>query len=92
MKYLISLISLGVLLSGCSLMPEKKIENPSGTQSGAVAESFDYGKELNSISSKIKSTEEFNKCLSQNINMCSQSVGMELAQKQKSAEFCRELK
>jgi hypothetical protein len=74
-------------------MPEKKGEMPSSqTQTGTVAEASDYEKELDSVSSKIKSSEEFNKCLSQNIAMCSQSVGMELAQKQKSAEFCRELK
>ena len=51
-----------------------------------------YQAELDSISEKIKTTQEFGRCLSQNINMCSQSVGMELAQKEKSTAFCKELK
>jgi NAD dependent epimerase/dehydratase family enzyme len=50
-----------------------------------------YEETLESASSKIKSSEEFRSCMDMNVNMCIQNAGMQLAQKNKSAEFCKEL-
>lgn len=46
---------------------------------------------LKNLSSKTKDTPEFNACLQTNINMCVQSSVMQIAQKNKSPEFCDEL-
>jgi hypothetical protein len=57
----------------------------------AVVPKPDYKETLSSTSEKIKSSEEFGTCMQQNVNMCIQSAGMQLAQKSKSVEFCKEL-
>jgi hypothetical protein len=50
-----------------------------------------YETALETASSKIKSSDEFRSCMDMNVNMCIQNAGMQLAQKSKSAEFCKEL-
>jgi hypothetical protein len=56
-----------------------------------VVPKTDYKETLSSTSEKIKSSEEFGTCMQQNVNMCIQTAGMQLAQKSKSVEFCKEL-
>lgn len=90
MKYSLLLILSLTVLSSCSWSEIMKKDAPEATLTGQQVVSYEA--ELDSISEKIKKTPEFGTCLSQNINMCSQSVGMELAQKEKSTEFCKELK
>lgn len=50
-----------------------------------------YKADLDTASNKIKDTQDFADCMAPSVNMCINSVGMQLAQKAKSTEFCKEL-
>jgi hypothetical protein len=53
--------------------------------------STSYKQDIENFSEKIKNSEEFNGCMKQHATMCIQSVGMEMAQKAKDVNFCKEL-
>jgi hypothetical protein len=50
-----------------------------------------YTEDVEKMSWKIRSTEEFQDCMKQQSNMCIQTAGMQIAQKTKDASFCKEL-
>lgn len=50
-----------------------------------------YTAVIETASSKIKNTPEFEQCMKPNVEMCINMVGNQLAQSQKSVEFCDEL-
>jgi hypothetical protein len=100
MKYIL-LLSCAFLLVSCSTKTqETSPQEPApvapvvSTQSPWLmneAWSVSYTETLKNLSSKTKDTPEFNACLQTNINMCVQSSIMQIAQKNKSPEFCDEL-
>ncbi|MDD2694199.1 MAG: hypothetical protein PHY14_04720 [Candidatus Gracilibacteria bacterium] len=61
-----------------------------GTSSGTPVNA-QYKTDLDTASHKIKDTQEFADCMAPSVNMCVNSVGMQLAQTAKSVEFCSEL-
>ncbi len=46
---------------------------------------------MGDVSPKIKDSNEFNACLTTQINLCVQRATMQIAQKDKSSDFCNEL-
>lgn len=74
-----------VLISSCTA--PSSTDKPSNEMTGSTS----YKQDIDSFSEKIKNSEEFNGCMKQHATMCIQSVGMELAQKSKDANFCKEL-
>ncbi len=85
MKKLI-LLPLVLLISSCTLGSWDTNMTSTDSTSGSK-----YEIELKQASSKIKDSEEFKSCMDMNVPMCVQSAWMQLAQKEKSTEFCKEL-
>jgi len=50
-----------------------------------------YKESLTTASTKITNTQEFSNCMQTSVNMCIQSVWMQLAQKNKDVTICDEL-
>lgn len=74
-----------ILVSSCTAPSDTN--KPSNWMTGSTS----YKQDIDSFSEKIKNSEEFNSCMKQHATMCVQSVGMEMAQKAKDANFCKEL-
>ena len=86
MRFLILLLVSSFALTGC-MSPK----DSSPTQTGPEAAAPSYTEAIESASSKIKNTPEFEACMKPNVDMCINMVGNQLAQAQKSIEFCDEL-
>ena len=84
-------IPLMFILASCGISgtPTPPVTDTPSTQT--TTGSKNYETTLETASSKIKSSDEFRSCMDMNVNMCIQNAGMQLAQKSKSAEFCKEL-
>lgn len=50
-----------------------------------------YTDAIDAVSEKISKTNEWNSCMNNSVNMCVQSTAMQIAQKNRSTEFCEEL-
>lgn len=85
---LLCLFCISVLAS-CTIGSDDKA--PAVTDTPTVTAEPQYKADLQTASSKIKDTPEFAECMAPSVNMCISSVGMQLAQKAKSTEFCTEL-
>lgn len=84
-KLLIGVTSIFLLIS-CATSGSRTEQN--GNISGMKN---DYQAEIQTTSIKIKATKEFADCMQPAVSMCVNSIGMQLAQKAKSTEFCNEL-
>lgn len=89
-KILLAAVLL-TLLSSCGMQdtPVPPVTDQATTPQ--TPSTKNYEETLETASSKIKWSEEFRSCMDMNVNMCIQNAGMQLAQKSKSAEFCKEL-
>lgn len=92
-KIFLTLVMLS-LLTSCSSTPTDSI--PSITDTTVNTQNIEvqngtYEKDLKEVSGKIKSSDEFKDCMDMNVPMCIQTAGMQLAQKERSTEFCSEL-
>ncbi len=87
MKKFLILIAL-ISLASCTLGADKSAPINTGV---ATVPQTTYQEDLASISTKISSTPEFNSCIKQQVGMCAQSVGMQVAQKSRDPLFCKEL-
>jgi hypothetical protein len=84
--------SLLFVLASCGMSdPVMPPPEPVTVQPTIMSGSHNYETSLETASSKIKWSDEFRSCMDMNVNMCIQNAGMQLAQKNKSAEFCKEL-
>ncbi len=89
MRKLILGISIALLMTSCTLgLSNKKDVNPITKSESSTT---NYTEDIDKMSGKIRSTEEFQSCMKQQSTMCIQTVGMKIAQKTKDAEFCKEL-
>lgn len=50
-----------------------------------------FKQDIDNASSKIRNSEEFQDCMKKQANMCIQTTGMQIAQKNKDSAFCKEL-
>ncbi len=91
MKKLLILLSFLFVLTACTSDPmdNKKTINTPGKSSSENTTT--YKQDIESTSSKIRDTEEFQGCMKQQATMCIQTTGMQIAQKSKDATFCKEL-
>lgn len=86
MKKLLLLSSMILILASCSIGSDKTVTPTQNTPGNK-----DFQASIDTASSKIKNTEEFQSCMAPAVNSCISSVGMQLAQKSKDASFCAEL-
>ena len=92
MKKILIALAMVTLLASCTSRdntpsPVAPTDTPQTTETKAST----YEKDLKEASGKIKSSEEFKSCMDMNVPMCIQTAGMQLAQKERSTEFCEEL-
>lgn len=87
MKNILLCLLCASILASCTIGSDKKTSNETNT--GATEPQ--YKADLQTASSKIKDTPEFAECMAPSVKMCISSVGMQLAQKAKSTDFCSEL-
>ncbi len=88
MKKLLILIAL-ISLASCTFGADKS--NAPIKTGVTVVPQTTYQEDLASTSTKISGTPEFNSCIKQQIGMCTQSIGMQVAQKSRDPLFCKEL-
>jgi hypothetical protein len=97
MNKLIIILSVVFLASACSFgsadtpVTMTQEETTTTTENTPNMRESTYQKDLNQASPKIKDSEEFKSCMDMNVPMCIQNAGMQLAQKNQSTEFCKEL-
>lgn len=92
MTKIILATSLLFVLAACGMSDTDKVPKTSESPTPQVMTGAkNYETTLDSTSAKIKWSDEFRSCMDMNVNMCVQNAGMQLAQKNKSAEFCKEL-
>ncbi len=95
MKKVIVLALSCLILGSCTFGLSEKSPSAQDEWTGAIAKSWssqkDYKSSLDTASSKIKNTQEFGNCMETSVNMCIQSVWMQLAQKNKDVTLCNEL-
>lgn len=87
MRKLLILIAL-ISLTSCTLGGDKTTPTQTGV---TVVPQTTYQEDIASTSAKISDTPEFNSCIKQQVGMCAQSVGMQVAQKSRDPLFCKEL-
>jgi hypothetical protein len=88
---ILSIASLLLILTSCGNTDIAKQPTTDTPTTQATTTIKNYETTLETASSKIKASDEFRSCMDMNVNMCIQNAGMQLAQKNKSAEFCKEL-
>jgi hypothetical protein len=88
MKKILILIVLASLTS-CTLGSNTS-NNPVSTGVALLPQTT-FQEDIASTSEKISGTAEFNSCVKQQVGMCTQTVGMQIAQKSKDPLFCKEL-
>lgn len=86
MRILTFFILSSIVLSGCTMG-----KSSSPTTDGTQTPTTSYTETIATASSKIKNTPEFEQCMKPNVDMCINMVGNQLAQAQKSTDFCEEL-
>ena len=90
MKLIISLFISTLILSGCTF-GQGKIGGSTGDDIWQKTETLSIEEDLAITSKKIKDEPEFQNCIKQQINVCRQSAGIQIAQKLKDPIFCKEL-
>ena len=93
MKKLIILLLSCLILWSCSFPLQKDTSSiwNEGTGMTNIPVKDSYKGSLETASDKIKNTPDFNNCMQTSINMCVQSVWMQMAQKNKDVTLCNEL-
>lgn len=89
-KFLISL-SLLLVLASCTSTPTDNKQTINIPTKSSSVNTTTYTQDIESTSSKIRDTSEFQGCMKQQATMCIQTTGMQIAQKTKDATFCKEL-
>lgn len=90
MKLIFSLFISILILSGCTF-GQGKVGNSNGDDIWKKTETLSIEEDLANTSKKIKDEPEFQNCMKQQVNVCRQSVGIQIAQKLKDPLFCKEL-
>lgn len=89
------LLSLLLILASCSKSTEQTsvVMNTNTTlpTTSANVSQEKYSDTIEKVSTKIKDTNEWNSCMNTSVNMCVQSTAMQIAQKNRSTDFCNEL-
>jgi hypothetical protein len=92
MKKLAILIFTTCIITSCSFWENSTTKNnEKWNYVKTSVTGWDYTETLKTTSEKIKQSEEFNKCMDMNVNMCVNMAGSQIAQKTQSIEFCNEL-
>ena len=93
MKKLIILLLSCLILWSCSFPLQKDTSSiwNEGTGMTNIPVKDSYKGSLETASDKIKNTPDFNNCMQTSINMCVQSVWMQMAQKNKDVELCKKI-
>lgn len=94
-KYIVLLFAL-FLFASCgnntTNTPHLPEDNQNSGQEITPSESgASYQEVLEQSSKKITDTPEFNSCITPHINMCTQSVARDIAQRDNNIDFCQEL-
>ena len=90
MKLILSLFITTLILSGCTF-GQGKIGGPTRDDIWQKTETLSIEEDLANTSKKIKDEPEFQNCIKQQVNVCRQSAGIQIAQKLKDPIFCKEL-
>ncbi len=91
MKKILILLSFLLVLSSCTSDPVENTKNNNIPTKSSSGNTTTYKQDIDSTSSKIRDTNEFQSCMKQQATMCIQTTGMQIAQKTKDATFCKEL-